>query len=84
MTRRGDKVMAGINFHLKPHPVAVVSAATAGPILMRGFQLWRVIMNIALSRAVRLWRLTATGFGSCRKNELASDAASGGASHRQA
>lgn len=26
-----DKVMAGINFHLKPHPVAVVSAVTARP-----------------------------------------------------
>ena len=28
---RADKVMAGINFHLKPHPVAVVSAVTALP-----------------------------------------------------
>ena len=28
---RADKVMAGINFHLKPHPVAVVSAVTAQP-----------------------------------------------------
>lgn len=26
-----DKVMAGINFHLKPHPVAVLSAARAVP-----------------------------------------------------
>ena len=26
-----DKVMAGMNFHLKPHPVAVVSAVTALP-----------------------------------------------------